>query len=611
MKQIVILILILLPAINVTGQSQNIDSLINVLNTKKLTPDHQLELYDKIGLYYMGYDLEKGIEYAEKGLHLAEKEKNKKMASVFNKHLGIAYYNQSSFDTSRIYLDKSLALALEIEDEPAQMAAYGVLGNLYRLKQDYQTSLDYYMKALSLHDVPANQTRSSILNNIGIIHRILNNPDRAVYFLEQALEMAEQLDLDPTRMSAYHGLGTIYADKKDYAKATEYMQKTLDVSWKLGNKPYEILSTMALASNFAADKEYGKALDYAQKGLNIAETFGNPRYILGAWGALADIYEAMGQYKACEEAARKAWSLDSVSVEEGSLTAMTLAVANVHLGQKERAEYFIHKFYDIIQEGNDKSLHNSLANMEVKYETEKKEMLITSLEKERQLYAWLGAAGFLLVFALAIALWQTVKNARKEKQLIATRSVLDGEMKERTRLAQDLHDRLSGNLSAVKIELGNQAESMQDVREKLDNCIWDIRNAAHNLMPTSLQFGMKVALEDYAAQFSNVRFHFFGEEKRIDRRLEFVIYCCASELVNNAIKHSGAENINLQLVQDAKHVTLTVSDDGCGYNEKDAVKGFGLKSIRDRVASCDGKMDIITSPGDGTETTIELKIHNA
>jgi signal transduction histidine kinase len=248
--------------------------------------------------------------------------------------------------------------------------------------------------------------------------------------------------------------------------------------------------------------------------------------------------------------------------------------------------------------------------MEVKYETEKKELRITSLEKERQLYVWLGLAGVLLAIALGFVLWQKVKNARKEKLLIATRSVLDGEMRERTRLAQDLHDRLSGNLSAVKIELNNYAESLQGVRDKLDNCIKDIRNAAHDLMPAALQFGMKVALEDFAAQFPNVRFHFFGKEKRIDGRMEFVVYCCASELVNNSIKHSGAKNINLQLVQDEKYVSLTVSDDGCGFDEKAVAKGFGLKSIHDRVTSCNGKIDIATSPGKGTETTIELRIEN-
>ena len=251
-----------------------------------------------------------------------------------------------------------------------------------------------------------------------------------------------------------------------------------------------------------------------------------------------------------------------------------------------------------------------MADMEIKYETEKKEIRITSLEKERQLYVWLGVAGILFAMALGIVFWQKNKNMRKEKQLIATRSVLDGEMSERTRLARDLHDRLSGNLSAVKIGLNNN-EPQQSISNKLDKCIEEIRNVAHNLMPKSLQYGLKTALEDFAAQFPNVHFHFFGKEGNIEERTAFVAYCCANEMVNNSLWHSGAKNINLQMVQDKKLVSLTVQDDGCGCDEKMTSKGIGLKNIYDRVTSSNGKIDIVTSPSKGTEIIIELKTGNA
>jgi signal transduction histidine kinase len=213
----------------------------------------------------------------------------------------------------------------------------------------------------------------------------------------------------------------------------------------------------------------------------------------------------------------------------------------------------------------------------------------------------------LLAVALSIALWQKIKNAQKEKQIIAANAVQDGEMNERSRLAGELHDRLGGNLSAVKLEL-NSAESLHNVSDKLDACIEEIRRITHNLMPRSLQFGLKTAIENFTAQFPQVHFHFFGEEKRIRERLEFVVYCCANELVNNSIRYSGAENINVQLIQSKKHISLTVQDDGCGFDEKTVSKGIGLKNIRDRVASCNGKLDITSSPNKGTETTIELKI---
>src|SRR5690606_33352486 len=109
----------------------------------------------------------------------------------------------------------------------------------------------------------------------------------------------------------------------------------------------------------------------------------------------------------------------------------------------------------------------SLSAMEVKYETEKKELRIEALEKQHQLYIWLGiAAALVLLIALALAYfrYRLAESRRKlaekealrleqEKQLIAVQATLDGEAAERSRLAKDLHDGLGGMLSAVKMNL--------------------------------------------------------------------------------------------------------------------------------------------------------------
>ena len=253
--------------------------------------------------------------------------------------------------------------------------------------------------------------------------------------------------------------------------------------------------------------------------------------------------------------------------------------------------------------GNEKSLHNSLADMEVKYETEKKQLRISSLEKERRLYAWIAVAVVLFILSLGIALWLKIRNSQKEKQLVASNAVREGEMSERERIAGELHDRLLGSLSAVKSEINNT-----DTGNKLNDCIEEIRRISRNLMPLPLCNGVKTALEDFTDQFPNAQFYFFGQEKRIGKRLEFVVYCCANELVTNSIRHSGAKNIHVQLIQRKSHIALTVQDDGCGFDEKATSKGVGLKSIRDRVASCNGKMTVFSSPDKGTETVIEINI---
>jgi signal transduction histidine kinase len=251
-----------------------------------------------------------------------------------------------------------------------------------------------------------------------------------------------------------------------------------------------------------------------------------------------------------------------------------------------------------------------MSDMTVKYETVQKEMRISDLERQKVLSVSIGIFGILLAIAMGIIFRQKIKNTKKGKQLIAVNAVFEGEKKERERFTRDLHDGLGGMLSAVKIGL-NAMEDQQIIRDKLDDCIELIRCLARGVMPASLlRYGMKAALEDYCRSFSNVHFHFFGENKRIDEKIELVIYYSAYELVNNSVKHSGARNINVQLIQEYNRVSLAIMDDGCGFDKESSKQGSGLKNIRDRVIAFNGKMNMITSPDEGTETTIELKIED-
>lgn len=612
MKQIVFIGLILLLEVHAVGQTQNVDSLENVLKTQELTSEKKMQLYWDILLCYWNTDLEKNISYATEALDHARKEQDFLWSARFSRVLGISYTFKSEFDLALQYLEKAIEYATKANDLREKNAAYMQMGNVYLTAGDKESALQYYTDVLiPLEENQQYEVYTNTLFNIGNIHFDLHNNEKALEYFRKGLTVAEKHSITRSIASLNAAIGNFFSSQHQLDSAVMYVHKSYDIAHEINDIPQIIISSQMLAGMYSDLKDYDKAKKYVDECLDVATKFGDKLKLIAAWTVKAKVSFEMQDYKESETYAYKAWEADSTNLSMVENAVAYLCLSNIYLGNAKKASHFLNQYKTIRDQLNAKSLHNSLVDMEVKYETEKKEIHIASLEKERKLYVWLGISGVLLAFALIILLWQTKRNARKEKQLIATRSILDGEMRERARLAQDLHDRLSGNLSAVKIELGNQTETLQTVRDKLDNCIRDIRDAAHNLMPTSLQSGMKVALEDYTAQFPNAKFHFFGEEKRIDGRLEFIVYCCAAELVNNAIKHSGAENINLQLVQDEKHVTLTVSDDGCGYDEKAAVKGFGLKSIQDRVASCNGKIDIVTSPNNGTETTIELKTDNA
>jgi len=86
-------------------------------------------------------------------------------------------------------------------------------------------------------------------------------------------------------------------------------------------------------------------------------------------------------------------------------------------------------------------------------------------------------------------------------------------------------------------------------------------------MPDAIvRYGLKVALEDFCHAIPGTRFQFLGENPRLDNRLEVLIYRCAYELINNAVKHAHATAISVQLMVDDGIVSLTVQDNGIGFD---------------------------------------------
>jgi signal transduction histidine kinase len=304
----------------------------------------------------------------------------------------------------------------------------------------------------------------------------------------------------------------------------------------------------------------------------------------------------------------------------------------IYLNDKEKAVHYFLKFQKLIQAQTEKQFQESFAEMEVKYETEKKEIRIAALEKEKILHTWIiiiSAVAALLAFGILFfrhklnvhkrkQAEQQVKQLEQEKQLIAAQSLIDGEAAERSRLARDLHDGLGGMLSVVKLNLKDMkgysvldnldVDHFNKAMDMLDRSISELRRVAHHIMPESLmRYGLKTSLDDFCRAIPGAQFRFFGDDTDLDNRLKILIYRCAYELINNAVKHAAATHINVQLMIENGLISLSVHDDGTGFNPDAVITGAGLENVRVRVASYNGKMNIYSLPGKGTEVSIEIE----
>ena len=618
------------------GYGQNPDSLTKILSTKNLSSSEYLRICDDLSWEYLNYDFEKAKKYAELGIEKAKADNNQLMEVKLYRNLGVAYYMNSQMDTALLFLNKSLKKALELKAPEQEAAIYGAIGNVHNVSGNYQDALTYYLKALSMFEKQGNKERiRSLLGNIATLYYSLINLVQA----EKYYSELEKLSLEANDLynigRAYEGFSKIAFKRKDFDTSLLYSKKAADIFSKGGYKSSEAIALQGIAMVYYMDyKDYAKAREYAVKALEITKELGYKSDIAGSLNILSNIYFNEKDYAGSLKAAREAIENDTTDANVTSNLYANMVRAGIFSNNPKETLFYFDKYRNLIDKRSTKEFEQALAEMEKKYQTQKKEMRIDTLEKERILYGAIFIIGIVVLLLFLLVLYlrnRTVKIGKKladqkiiqleqAQQLIATQAVLDGETAERTRLARDLHDGLGGMLSAVKLNLFDikqgatiEAEDVSrfnKVMEMLDKSMQELRRVAHNMMPESLsRYGLKVALEDFCNSFSHVHFHFFGEEKRINQKAETTLYRAVFELVNNATKHAQAKSINVQIVQYPDNISVNVQDDGVGFDPQAESKGTGLQNIKNRINSIGGKMNILSSREAGTEIIIDINFN--
>ena len=626
--------------------ASNLDSLENVLRVKTLSNAEKLKVYDNLSWGYLSLDFEKSKQYALAGIDVSKTAKDLMMEGTLTRNLGVAYYMVSKYDTALIHLNRAMDLAVKTSNNMLKAQVYSAMANLYNVTGDYPKALGFYLKALPVFEKEGRKDRVRvILGNIGALNNSMQNFDEAEKYFNQSLKLSEELGDKAGIAQAYDGLNRIYIHRKDYKKALEYAVKAVEICHETGNKQEEAIAIQGIAWVYYEHyKDYKKAEEYALKGLKLAEELEFPSDIAGMLNTLSNIYFHQARYRECEETALKAIATDTSDMNIFSNLAANVVRAGIHLGDTEQALYYFDRYRQIFNIQSNKEYQQALMDMQVKYETEKKqkEILKLSAQKQRRnilIYSLLGL--FIILSGLGLSIYNNVRKNKiiveqqllvkekqlaeleKERQLIATKSVLKGEESERSRMARDLHDGLGGMLSGVKINLsamkGNSiitsenAQAFDHAIKLLDTSISELRRVAHNLMPETLNhYGLKTALNDFIAEMNNnpatvLTFNFFGADIRFESQLELTAFRIAQELINNALKHSGSAKINLQLIADVDRICIQVVDEGKGFDtDSKSCDGKGLVSIRDRVAANNGSFEIESIPGKGTEATVEF-----
>lgn len=495
---------------------------------------------------------------------------------------GVALDITGKYDQAATCLYCALRAAEAVGDPVLLGKAHNNLGILYFNQHDADHAIEHYRK---FYEMAVGQGDSvsmvRALNNMGnACISIKKAPDEALSFFDSGLAIADRIDYWEGRQTIRITMADIYIAKEDLDKALRLLDEVKAIDG------WDYYADYALASIYNKQLQYDKAILLYQS--ILAKKVNNREFYLAVLNDISDTSEKKGDYKAA---------------------------------LKYRVQY----------QADHDSMHTlastrTIQDLKIAYETEKKEMQIISVEEEKRLILWLTLSGIiLLIFFLILLVYrqrlitqkrlfaeQRVDQLEQEKQLVAVEALLSGENQERGRLSRELHDGLGGLLTMAKLDLSQLRQEKEKEKERLehiiglmDRSITEMRRLAHNLMPEALsRFGLRPVLEEFCAGSSNVDFYFYGEERRLNKDVEINIYRIACELINNALKHAEAGQINVQLIQSDDSLSLTVQDDGKGMDGTS--EGQGLNTVRSRTELLGAILNIVSGKGRGTEITVEL-----
>ena len=612
------------------GQTKEIDSLKRELLKPNLNDTIRINSYLSLAKAYMSLNVDSLDFFNKKALSLSLDNNNYLLQRVYsNKGLSLIY--RSKADSARYYLDKSLLLI--------------------------ETSGDSILKPI-------------VLGNYSMSYQIDNDIKNMAKYNLAAIKASEGNDKELSRL--YYNQGIIFGHSDKMEKAKAYFKLSLDVSKKISNSQFEAMSAKGLGHIYFTEGKLDTAKTYLDRSIDLCEKTNNPQICYEAHSKMGELYDLQKKPRLAEASFKKSLMFAKIRNRPYELMAI-----NIFLGQHElkkrkfqKAVAYFEEFnnaykispeptlrYEALRDwakaeqgvGNYKkstllsfeyvkikdstySVENrkTLSETEAKYQTEKKDKEIAeqklALTESKSKTRTMTLLIVSLLFG-SILLWfsfnqrqkrmqQQLVSIEREQEIKTLESLMEGEEKERLRIAKELHDGVNGDLSAIKFKLSSLLEMNNTVIKEavtmIDNSCEQVRAISHNLVPPSLKdFNLLEAVEEYCQSMDSihepeVNFQQVGEDINLDKKQEANLFRIVQELVTNSIKHAEGNEINVQLSHLKNTLQLTVEDNGKGFDPKTVKSdGIGMQNVQSRVDYLNATMDFVSNEK-GTSYTITM-----
>ncbi len=536
------------------------------------------------------------------------------LASIYSTHSSICM-DLSFFDQALESQFESIRIREKIGDTKNLAKSYLNIGILFNRLRKREKALPYLLKSKKLYEELENEIYlAEVYIGLGINYVLQKKIDSALVYYNKSLSIKNKMNLKE-KEAIYNNIGVVYEKKKKFDLAEEHYLKSISLANKNKNELQLIDVYYNIGGLYRKQNFNFKALEYLKKSNELAKKHKKELIRLNILMTIAEAYEHLGNFK------------------NASLYNEMHIILRDSIDTKYRALEFIEDKYEEQKKYNEIHQEKSLR------------IVAESNKKTTQLYALAG--GVTLLTLLFFALFYAFKSKKakelaekiqkievqknvellKKQELKSIKAMINGQENERKRIAQDLHDRLGGMLSMVKLNYKSIEDNIDKLKEEnkiqysqanalLDEACNTVREIAHNMVSGVLtKFGLVAALEDLKNTIKGtntfqLELITHGLDDRLENSLEMELYGIVQELIHNVIKHANAKEVSVQLVKRVDSINLTVIDDGIGFNDSLELSkpGMGLKSVASRVQALNGVFDIDTGRGRGTTVNIDVPL---
>lgn len=472
----------------------------------------------------------------------------------------------------------------------------------------------------------------------------LNEPERALLYLQKGEQVLRRKGNYKALAMLLVNKGAALAMSHRYQECSMAYNEALELGRAHNVLKAQLLTLQHLASLNIEHKSPQKAIPYLEEAIRIRQRseykndgLQETRFLL------AQAYEGMGQPQ------KAVTYLEQIVRDTVPTVHRTMMFAHALMSKTygQTGDYhnaWLHeKLHSRLRDSVfDEKQMQQLDELEVKYRTLQKDKQITEERlvitrqqaniRSKNFWIWGTTAAALLLVSMLGLLYRSYRHRRRldqeklralrqEKEIELLKAMIQGEEKERNRLARELHDGISSQLAAVKLYLDaaghhhppiNANADFGQARQLLQETAEDIRKTAHNLMPAVLlDNDLPEALQGFCTYLTRkndlkIEFQAYGDFNKLNNERKLSVYRIVQELLQNVVKHAQAtQAIVLLNLQDGQ-LHITVEDNGVGMNTDQAAKGIGLASLASRVQALNGGMTLESVPGSGTVVSIEI-----